>query len=372
MKKKLLPFFVVIILLGCSNQKQDEVPELFLPTSLPAPAITTGEHDRKIYIAAYDDTSEKFGVLTQKCIYSIEKCNGIEFLPIILKQNVISSMFWAPDGSKFATIIEENSSQEIAIIDSNGQNSKNITNTPGEIETLLGWASDSTKIIYQKDINQNSNFPSEIWIVDSDGGNSHKLLDGCCAQKSPEGRFYYLAPQNNDGLDMDIYMAETISGGAFKVVNLTNSPGTERKFSISSDGQKIAFASSQGYLFQLFLMNIDGTKKIPFEVYSANIDDITWSPDDSKIVFTSTPSHTSSSDVYVLDLKNEDLINLTNSSPYPSRSPIWSPDSSKILFVSDKDFGLSNIYVVNVDGSNLVRLTNANANLGFLSVTWQP
>ncbi len=368
--KKVAPLFLLLIalLLGCSSQTQGVAPEYNIPT----PTMASDEHDRKIYIAAYDNAAEKFGILSQKCIYVMGECGKIEFLPILLKQDVVSSMFWAPDGSKFATVIEENGNQDIALIDPNGQNSKNITNSP-EIETMLGWSSDSTKIIFQKETNQNISLPTEVWIMGNDGGNAHKLVDGCCAQMSSDGKIYYLAPQNDGGSAMDVYVAEIESSSVLQIRNLTNTTDTEGKISVSPDGQKIAFTSSlPGDNPQLYLMNSDGTNRTRLAVSSAYIDDITWSPDGNKIAFTSSPSHTSSPEVYVLDLRNRDYINLSNSVNYASRSPAWSPNSDKIIFISDRDSGLSNIYVVNVDGSNLTRLTNATANLEFLFAAWQP
>jgi len=47
---------------------------------------------------------------------------------------------------------------------------------------------------------------------------------------------------------------------------------------------------------------------------------------------------------------------LTND-PNPDLSPEWSPDGSRVAFVRYRS-GRRDIYVMNVDGSGLVRLTN--------------
>jgi TolB protein len=48
--------------------------------------------------------------------------------------------------------------------------------------------------------------------------------------------------------------------------------------------------------------------------------------------------------------------------------PAWSPDGTKIAFVSDRD-GNGDIYVMNADGSNVIRLTNEGYNF---EPSWSP
>jgi TolB protein len=49
--------------------------------------------------------------------------------------------------------------------------------------------------------------------------------------------------------------------------------------------------------------------------------------------------------------------------------PAWSPDGTQIAFVSDRD-GNQEIYVVNIDGTNLQRLTWSEGS--DRSPAWQP
>jgi Tol biopolymer transport system component len=48
---------------------------------------------------------------------------------------------------------------------------------------------------------------------------------------------------------------------------------------------------------------------------------------------------------------------LTTSTEANDMWPAWSPDGTRIAFQSDRSGGLSDIYVINVDGSGLLRLT---------------
>ena len=79
-----------------------------------------------------------------------------------------------------------------------------------------------------------------------------------------------------------------------------------------------------------------------------------WSPDGSKIAFTS--GRDGKWEVYVMNADGSGQTRLTNN-PALDYYPAWSPDGSKIAFTSDRD-GNHEIYVMNADGSELTRLTN--------------
>lgn len=61
-------------------------------------------------------------------------------------------------------------------------------------------------------------------------------------------------------------------------------------------------------------------------------------------------------EIYLMNMDGSNLVNLTNHSAY-DYSPAWSPDGERIAFVSGRD-GLSNVYVMGADGMGQTRLTD--------------
>ena len=74
----------------------------------------------------------------------------------------------------------------------------------------------------------------------------------------------------------------------------------------------------------------------------------------SKIAFDS--DRDGNREIYVMDADGSNPVRLTSNAT-SDRRPAWSPDGSKIAFMSDRDGNLE-IYVMDADGSNQVRLTN--------------
>jgi Tol biopolymer transport system component len=73
-------------------------------------------------------------------------------------------------------------------------------------------------------------------------------------------------------------------------------------------------------------------------------------------------------DIYVMNIDGSNLVQLTHN-PAADEYPVWSPDGTQIAFYSDRD-GNSEIYIMDADGSNQRRLTNHPAH--DRSPAWSP
>ena len=78
-----------------------------------------------------------------------------------------------------------------------------------------------------------------------------------------------------------------------------------------------------------------------------------WSPDGSRIVFVSEQD--GNREIYVVNADGSNLLRLTDDANI-DEDPEWSPNGAQIAFVTNRD-GNREIYVMSADGSNPVRLT---------------
>ncbi|HEY9402991.1 MAG TPA: S8 family serine peptidase [Pyrinomonadaceae bacterium] len=124
---------------------------------------------------------------------------------------------------------------------------------------------------------------------------------------------------------------------------------------------KIAFSSARdGNDFELYTMNPDGSEQTRLTVHDYS-DDMwpEYSPDGTKIAFTSGRGDDLYYQVYVMNSDGSNVTRVTNSRTGHSAESAWSPDGTQLAFRSNRDGGDWEIYAINVDGTNERRLTNS-------------
>ena len=146
---------------------------------------------------------------------------------------------------------------------------------------------------------------------------------------------------------------------------LTDSDAVDFDPSWSPDGSRIAFSSVRDGAAEIYVMSADGSAQTRLTDKEARNYYPSWSPDGSLIAFTSYGD--GNAEIYVMNADGSAQTRLTNNEAVDSR-PSWSPDGLRIAFDStlgDPDPGddtrISNIYVMNADGSGLTRLTDNEA-----------
>ncbi|MDE0184887.1 MAG: hypothetical protein OXP71_05460 [Candidatus Poribacteria bacterium] len=115
----------------------------------------------------------------------------------------------------------------------------------------------------------------------------------------------------------------------------------------------------------IFIMKSDGSKprNLTRNIASRDLHP-SWSPDGTKIAFESHSED--DSEVYVIDVDGKNLIQLTKAAESDGH-PSWSPDGLKIAFTSRRDgnftgqfFALDlEVFVMGADGGSVVRLTRS-------------
>jgi len=227
----------------------------------------------------------------------------------------------------------------------------------------------------------------DIYVMNIDGSGLVQLTDSPADDSfpawSPDGkRIAFVSNRNyRDGngyslFETDIYIMD-VDGS--NLVQLTNDPSFNTTPTWSSDGHRIAFVSNRdGKIPSIYVIDIDGSnlKQLTSRTYDVNP---AWSPDGQHIVFSSNRGYNVSGgsgfddfDIYIMNSDGSNVVRLTRI-PGTETTPVWSPDGSRIAFISDpkglgdQDFDL---YVMNADGSNVIKLTSEQ--LIYSHVTWSP
>jgi TolB protein len=90
-----------------------------------------------------------------------------------------------------------------------------------------------------------------------------------------------------------------------------------------------------------------------------------WSPDGSRFMFVAKPSGDANYSVFVMNIDGTNLQRLTTAVAYNDFNLDWSQDGAWVVFTSTRS-GSSDVWAMTADGANVTRVTTSS-NLG-----WDP
>jgi Tol biopolymer transport system component len=170
--------------------------------------------------------------------------------------------------------------------------------------------------------------------------------------------------------DSEIY---SMNADGRSVRRLTRSPKFDAPGPWSPDGRRMLFYSQRSPKGDVWVMNADGSHQRNLTRNEAHDSGGTWSPDGRKIAFDT--NRDGNSEIYVMGADGSGQRIL---SPRPSSNELaggWSSDGRTMLFVTDRD-GNWEIYAMKADGTNPRNLTQSAGNDGGVGgvarLVWSP
>jgi TolB protein len=183
-----------------------------------------------------------------------------------------------------------------------------------------------------------------------------RLADYCQAADRPI--VFVGMPEQN--FNTEIYRVNPDGSG---LTRLTSDARRDTSPKLSPDGRKIAFLRQTGDDLDIWVIGVDGSglTRVTDSTDVADPNDRAdfqhaWSPDSSKLTFYSNRDNDSA--IWVVNVDGSGLTRLTEGLVFHAQQPVWSPDGSRIAFAGRELGRQSDIWVINADGTGATRLTS--------------
>ena len=247
----------------------------------------------------------------------------------------------------------------------------------------------------------------DVWIMNADGSDPVNLTQGRhgrCVRPawSPAGtKIAYLAFSDDPDIG-DVWVMDADGGNSQQMGSLTNPRNDDLVW--AEDGSLIYFIKYLTGRYEVFVVALDGSGSSLMDwreaawIVKGSLDNRGLSPDGTKLADVVLQDSEGDAYLYLAIFapgevpqpseQIEDLLNRIDFRVIPlpdlpyqqaelepgqfrpaTPGPTWSPDSMKIAFSADNEQGDQEVWVVDIDGSNLVNLTNG---LGGDYPAWQP
>ncbi|OGU57039.1 MAG: hypothetical protein A2V66_05615 [Ignavibacteria bacterium RBG_13_36_8] len=262
-------------------------------------------------------------------------------------------------GGLIAFYSERDGNPEIYIMNADGTAQTRLTQNNAQ-DLAPDISPDGSKIVFVS--NRNGNF--EIYTMNIDGATTIRLTNNTADDSYP----YWSADgtkiifsSKQDGNNYEIYI---MNADGTDQTRITNTVENEEWAYLSPDFTKIVYAAGTFLEYDIYTMNIDGSNVEPF-VVMPNLQALPkWSRDGERIAYNNAvfTSGNFIGDIYLINADGTNHIKITESNgAFVNEDPYWSPTGDQLVFQSNRS-GNFQIYIMNADGSNQSRLTNHQGN----------
>jgi len=318
------------------------------PTASPTPVTTN-----KIAFAmdVRDENNEP-----RSQIFTMEITGNT--MPVNLSNNAYDERepAWSPDGTRIAFSSNRDSvgtsERDIYVMNADSSNVIRLTNG-GWVNSDPAWSPDSTRIIFSSDRSGNG----DLYITQSDGStlnDAFRFTDSLTNEYDPDWsvqhQIVYVSSQS--GTENGEIFVVNLNGTGKR--NLTNDPADDQRPSWSPDGTRIVFTSNRFSGSDIFLMDAYGGNP---SFLTSNSTDPAWSPDGSQIIFA---ANYLVNNEFFYGLKYQDSNRPVQEVLYENieaiNRPDWGPGQGNIPILCDfappNDFEL--MYAINLANNDII------------------
>ncbi len=222
------------------------------------------------------------------------------------------------------------------------------------------WSADGRRIVFQHDADDSDDMGRDLWVMNADGKNRINITNSPNVDEwqpawFPSGRKIAYTAQG-------IEVATLGDNGRVAKTTVLTSDGDEP--AISPNGKRLAFYSNRDGDAEIYVMRTDapeGPNNRPVKLtdnatYSDSQPD--WSPDGSRIVYTSARGDGNWEDIFVMRADGSGKKRLTRN-PARDQHPVFSPDGRWVAFDSDR-IGKQEIWKIKADGTRPTQVTRSD------------
>ena len=175
------------------------------------------------------------------------------------------------------------------------------------------------------------------------------LFFGCSTQNNQKINIFPIVFSISKNQNVDIYKLSRLGG---ELTQLTTDKSSETKPTWSPDKKTIAYLSDINGTSTLWIMDSNGSNKR--KLVSGR--EPSWSPDGKRVAFTSSVFH-DNDEIYIINIDGSNRVRLTNNRKF-DWFPAWDPMGRRVSFNSEQ-FGGQELMLSLADGAGRIRITNA-------------
>lgn len=254
-------------------------------------------------------------------------------------------------GSQIAFSTDRDGNWEIYRMDSDGADPTRLTDSPATSDWFPKFSVDGEILLYWSYTEEPFSVGLQ-WLQSNGSGGEFASNFAPYVSFAPDGERIALTSYNGKD-NMDIGIGSMLGG---QLQQLTSSPANDYQPAWSPDGETIAFVSERDSTPYIYLMDVDGNHQRRLMKGDQAELEPAWSPDGTKIAFVLSES-TTLTNIYIVNADGTGLHPLTKEVAGYNENPVWSPDGTMIAFWSDRT-GNHEIFSIKLDGTGLINLTN--------------